>query len=82
MITKRPNNCLTNNIVETLKVSSIDQLFDNLMYVRNPQNANFDDLPFDGDQVLITRQLIYRIKYGIVERLNNGLIVDVYKNLM
>ena len=48
----------------------------------NPQISDFDDLPFDGDQRLITRWRIYRIHNNIVEMLNNGLIVDVYTNRM
>ena len=52
------------------------------MYISNPQNDNFNDLLFDGHQSLITRQRIYRVNYDIVERLNNGFIVDVYTNLM
>ena len=48
----------------------------------NPQNSNFDDLPIDCDQRLITRRQIYCINYNFVEMLNNGLIVDVYKNRM
>ena len=52
------------------------------MYVRNPWNANFDDLNFDGDQRLINRRQIYRINDDIVEILNNGPIVDVYMNWM
>ena len=52
------------------------------MYESNARNANFNFLPFDGDQSLITRQLIYFINDDIIERLNNGLIIDVYMNLM
>ena len=52
------------------------------MYVSNPQNSGFYDLPFDGDERLITRRQIYRINDNIKERLNNGLIVDVYTNKM
>ena len=50
------------------------------MCVSNPPNANFGDLPFDGDQRFITRRQIYCINEYIVEILNNGLIVDVYMN--
>ena len=32
-----------------LNVSSIKQSFDTWMCVSNPQNDDFDDLPFDGD---------------------------------
>ena len=52
------------------------------MYVSNPQNENFDDLPFDGDQMLITRWRMYGVNDDIVERLKNGSIVDVYTNQM
>ena len=52
------------------------------MCVSNPQKANFDDLPFDGDQRLITKQWIYCIHYDIIEMLNNGLVIDVYMNKM
>ena len=50
------------------------------MYVSNPQNSDFGYLPFDGDQRLITGQRIYLVNDDIVERLENGLIVDVYMN--
>ena len=50
------------------------------MYKSNPQNSDFDDLPFDGDERLITRWQINRINDDVIERLNNGLIVDVYTN--
>ena len=52
------------------------------MYESNPQNSDFDDLTFYGDEIFITRQRIYRINDDLVEMLNNGLIVEVYKNLM
>ena len=52
------------------------------MYESNPINADFDDLPFDCDERLITRRRIYCMNDDIVERLNNGSIVDVYTNLM
>ena len=48
------------------------------MYEINPQNDDFDDLPFDVDQSLITRKRIYRINDDIVNRLNNCLIFDIY----
>ena len=52
---KLPIDILTDDIVKNLKVSLIERQFDNYMYVSNSPNANFDDLPFDGDQRLITR---------------------------
>ena len=78
MFTKLPIDHLTNNIVEMLKVSFIGLLFDNLKCLIIPRNTNFDDLPFDFYQRLITRRRIYHIHDNIVERLNNVLIVDVY----
>ena len=50
------------------------------MYVSNPQNTDFDYLPFDANKSLITGQWIYCINDDIVERLNNGLIFYVYTN--
>ena len=52
------------------------------MYVSIPQNANFDDLPFDRDRSLITRRQINHINYDIVERLKICLIVYIYTNLI
>ena len=75
--TKWPIYCLTNNIVEKLKISSIEQLVDNRIYESNPWNADFDDLPFYGDKGLITRWLIYPINDNIVFGLNNGSSVYV-----
>ena len=49
------------------------------MYETNHWNADFDELPFDGYERLITRQQIYSINDDIF---NNGLIVDIYKNRM
>ena len=64
-----------------MKVSTIKQSLDNIIYESNPQNDNFNYLPFDGDERLIARWQIYRIKDDIIEGLNNGSIVDVYTNL-
>ena len=52
------------------------------MYECNPQNSYSYDLPFDGDQRLIDWQQIYSVNDDIVFRLNNGSIVDIYKNKM
>ena len=38
MFKKQPIHCLNDNIVERLKFSSIKLLFDNWIYVSNPQN--------------------------------------------
>ena len=70
------------DIVERFNVSSTKLSFDNWIYVSNHLNANFDGLPFYGDQSLITGQQIYHINDNIIERLNNGLIVSVYTNIM
>ena len=48
------------------------------MYASNPRNANFNDLPFDGDQRLITIQPIDRIYDDIVKSLNNDSVLDIY----
>ena len=71
---KLPIYCLTYNKVESLKVSLIKLSFDNRIYKSNPRNADFDDLPFDGNEKLITRLLMYRVNDDIVFSLNNGLI--------
>ena len=52
------------------------------MYEINHRNADIDDLPFDGDERLVTIQKIYRMNYDIIERLKNSLIIDVYTNKM
>ena len=60
-----------------MKVSLIERSFDNLKCGSNPQNADFDDLPFEYDQMLITRQQIYCINDNIIERLNYSLTIDI-----
>ena len=52
------------------------------MYVSNPWNSDFSDLPFYGDQSLISGLKIYGVNDHIVERFHNGSIVDIYKNRM
>ena len=51
---KWPIYCLTDNIVEGLMFSLIEQLFDNRMSVINLLNDDFYYLPFNGDQRLIS----------------------------
>ena len=80
--TKKLIYSLTNNIVERLEVSSIERSFDNIIYESKPLNANFDDLPFDGYEILIARLQIYDVNYDIVFRLNNGSSVYIYTNLI
>ena len=82
MITKLPIDCLTNNDLKRLTISSIKRLFDNLKCLSNSQNANFDCLTFDCGQSMIIIQQIYCIYDNIVERLNNGLIFKVNMNKM
>ena len=53
---KLPIDRLTNNIIERLKVNSINWLFDKRIYESNPQNSDFGDLHFDSDERLITSQ--------------------------
>ena len=82
LFTKWPIDSLNNNIVEMWKVISIKLSFDNWMYESNPQNYDFDYLYFYGDQGFITGLLIYCVTDDIVERLENGLIVNAYMNQM
>ena len=51
---KQPIYHLNDNTLEMLKVGPIEQSFDNRMYESNLRNANFVDLNFDGDQILIS----------------------------
>ena len=48
------------------------------MYESNPRNADFVELPFDGDQRLIAGQQMYGVNDYIVFRMNNGSIIDIY----
>ena len=50
------------------------------MYVSNAWNENFDDLPFDGDTRLISRQQISFINDDTVESFNSGSIVDIHES--
>ena len=68
---------LNDDIIERLKVGLIKQLFDKWECGDNSRNDNFNDLPFDDYQRLITRQRIYHIHDNIVERLNNSSIIEV-----
>ena len=52
------------------------------MCVRNPQNENFSELHFYCGKMLINIQQIYCKNDDIVERLNNGSIVDICMNQM
>ena len=52
------------------------------MHVSNYLNADFDYLPFDGDERFIFRRRLYFINGIILERFHNGSIVDVYMNRM
>ena len=82
LFTKQPIDFLSDSIIERLKVSLIEQYFDNRIYASTPWNAYFGYLPFDGGNILITRQLIYHINDDILFRLNNGLSVYVKTNRM
>ena len=52
------------------------------MYESNTWNSNVGELTYGGDERLISGQRIYRVNYDIIFRLNNGLAVDVYTNLI
>ena len=82
MLVKQPIYSLTDHILKRLKFSSIEQSFENWIYGNDPQNDNFDDLHFYGDQRLIDRQQIYCANDDIIERLKNILLVYIYMNLM
>ena len=43
------------------------------MYESNPLNADFGDLPFDEDEMLISRWQLYCIHDDIIFKLKNGL---------
>ena len=49
LIPRQPIDRLTNNIIEWLNNILIKRLFEKVMYLSNPLNAEFDDLPFDYD---------------------------------
>ena len=70
--TEQPIDNLTNNIHEVLNVSFIKLLLDNRIYESNPRNANFYDLPFEGDERLIARRKINCINDNTIFRLING----------
>ena len=55
LLKKLPIDHLNDNIVEKLKVSLIEQFLDNIIYESNHLNVDFNDLPFDGDEGVITR---------------------------
>ena len=61
MFKKLPIDCLTNNSVESLKVSSFKLLLDNRVYKSNSQNSDFYNFPFGGDEILTAIKLLYRI---------------------
>ena len=73
--TKPPIDHLTDNSVERLKVSSAKRLLYNIIYKSNPRNANFDYLPFDGDERLIARRRLYHINDDFVSMFINGLSI-------
>ena len=77
MFTERPIYRLIGNKVEILNVSSIKRSLDNIIYESNPRNADFDDLPFDGDERLIVIQRLYRINDDISFMYINGSIFYV-----
>ena len=77
LFTEQPIDCLTNNKVERLKVSLIRRSLDNRRYESNNKNSDFDDLPFDVDKMLITRQQLNRKNDDIIFRQINSLRVYV-----
>ena len=67
-----PMDCLADNIVETLNVSSIKISFDNIMYESNPQYDELSDLPSDGDQKLISGRKIFQVTFDGDQRFISG----------
>ena len=47
----------------------IEQSFEYIKHGSYPQNADFDDLPIEYEQSLLTKRLIYLSTNNIVERL-------------
>ena len=60
-----------------MKVNLIEPLLDNIICKSNPQNSDFGDLHFGGDERLISRQWLYSINDDIEFRLIIGLSVYV-----
>ena len=52
-------------------------MFDNVIYESNPQNVDFDDLPFNDDESWITRRNIFCINDDSIFKLNNGWSDDI-----
>ena len=48
------------------------RVLNNRIYESNPQNADFNDLMFDGDERLIDRRQLYCINNDNIVRFNNG----------
>ena len=59
IFTKQPIDCLNDNIVERLKVSYIERSFDSRIYESNTQNDDLNYLPFDGDERLGNKYIVY-----------------------
>ena len=74
---ERPIEILTENILESLKVSFIGKMLDNRRYEKYPRNDDFNDLTFDGGGRLITKKKLCHIYDDTVFSYINGLRVDV-----
>ena len=72
LFTKRPIDNLTDNSVERLKVSSVEWSLGNKIYKSNHQNADLDDLPWNGDERLIAIWPIDSINGDVVFISYNG----------
>ena len=66
LFTQQTIYCLTDNKLERLKVSLTKWSLDNRRHKSNHQNDDFYDLPFDGDEMMIARQLLYCINDIII----------------
>ena len=60
LFVEKPICHLTDNKVEKLNISSIKLSLDNRRYKSNPQNYDYDDLPFDVDEKFISSWRLYQ----------------------
>ena len=56
-LTKQTIDRFADNIEKFLNVRSIERQFDNRIYESNPQNDDFNNIPFDGSK----RYILYKL---------------------
>ena len=57
-------------------------MFENIKYDSYPRNADMNESPIEYEQQLFTKQLIYHLKYNILERLKVSSIKRSFDNIM